>query len=107
MADYQSKLAELQALDVALVAASVDAKEEAQKTVNELGLGFPVAYGLDLQAVAGATGAFYEPDKKFLHATGFLVKPDGKLQVAVYSTGPLGRLSAGEVLQVVKGATRK
>lgn len=107
MADYQSKLADLQALDIALIAASIDPKETAQKTANELGLKFPVAYGLDAQSVSSATGAFFEPEKKFLHATGFLLKPDGKIQVAAYSTGPLGRLTAADVVQLVKIATKK
>jgi peroxiredoxin len=107
LADYQAKLGDLQALDIALVAASVDPKETAGKTVNDLGLKFPVAYGLDAQAVSSATGAFFEPEKKFLHATGFLLKPDGKIQVAAYSTGPLGRLTASDVVQLVKGITKK
>jgi hypothetical protein len=75
--------------------------------VNELGLKFPVAYGLDAQAVSGTTGAFFEPEKKFLHATGFLLKPDGKIQVAAYSTGPLGRLTPPDVVQLVKLLIKK
>ncbi len=102
MADYQSKLGELATLDIALVAASIDPKVTAQKTATELGLKFPVAYGLDCQATSSATGAFFEPEKKFLHATGFLLKPDGKIQVAAYSTGPLGRLTPADVVQLVK-----
>lgn len=107
MADYQAKLDELKALDVALVAGSIDAMDTAQKTARELSLTYPIAYGLDAQAVSSATGAFFEPEKKFLHAAGFLLKPDGKIQVAAYSTGPLGRLTSADVVQLVKLLAKK
>ncbi len=38
-------------------------------------------------------GHWYDPGKKFLHATGFIVKPDGVVAPAVYSTGPIGRFT--------------
>lgn len=107
MADYQTGLADLAALDIALVAASIDPKRTAEKTARELGLSFPLGYGLDAQAVSSATGAFFEPEKKFLHATGFLLKPDGRIQVAAYSTGPLGRLTRADVAQLVKVVAKK
>jgi alkyl hydroperoxide reductase subunit AhpC len=69
--------------------------------VAEHGLGFAVGYGLDAQQIASRYGAFFEGEKKFLHATGFLIKPDGRVCNAVYSPGPIGRLTAADSLRLI------
>ena len=57
---------------------------------------------VDAAAVAESTGAFMQSgDRTFLHATGFILTPDGKVATAVYSTGPIGRLNPTEVLRSV------
>jgi hypothetical protein len=61
-----------------------------------------VAYGLAAREVSRVTGTFYDRDKKFLHATGFLIRPDNTIEVACYSSGPIGRLSPKDVLRLVK-----
>ena len=86
---------------VRVVAASVDPLAEAEKTVADQGLDFPVGYGLDAEEIAARYGAFYEPEKKFLHATGFLIRPDGSVGNAVYSTGSIGRLTAADALRLI------
>ena len=85
-----------------LVAASVDTEEEAKKTVAECGIEFPVAYGADCQAVARATGCFYEERRQILHSTGYVLRPDSTIAVGVYSTGPIGRLVWQDVLNLVQ-----
>ena len=44
--------------------------------------------------------------RKILHATGFLIKPDGTLAHAVYAAGPIGRYTASDVIQNVKFMTK-
>ncbi len=85
-----------------MVAASVDSEENAQKTIEECGINFPVGYGLDFKEVSGLTGAFYEEKRGILHGTGYLLRPDGKIMVGVYSSGPIGRLVWQDVLGVVE-----
>lgn len=65
------------------------------------GLEFAVGYGLDPGDARRRFGARIEPERGFVHATGFLLRPDGTVAQAVYSTGPLGRLTAREVLATV------
>jgi len=101
LADFQKNLGKFKEREVLVVAASVDQLVDAQKTVAEHGLGFAVGYGLDAQAIADRYGAFFEGEKKFLHATGFLIKPDGRVCNAVYSTGPIGRLTASDSLRLI------
>ena len=101
MADFQKNLGKFQEREVLIVAASVDQLADAKKTVAEHGLDFAVGYGLDAQEIADRYGAFFEAEKKFLHATGFLIKPDGSVCNAVYSTGPIGRLTATDSLRII------
>jgi hypothetical protein len=50
------------------------------------------------EEVSRTTGAYYDKEKKFLHATHFLLRPDETIVVASYSTGPIGRFVAKDVL---------
>jgi len=98
LADFQSHILEYEAQGIAVVAASVDSLQDAMTTVSRHQLAFPVAYGLDGPAVAAQTVAFWEKEKGFLHATGFILTPTGAVAAALYSTGPIGRYVAKEVL---------
>jgi peroxiredoxin len=85
-----------------LIFASVDSEEKTEELRAKLGLSLPLAYGLDCRAVSREAGAFFEEEKSYLHATGFLLEPDGKILNACYATGPLGRLAAEQVLALVR-----
>jgi len=92
----------LQAEDICAIAASTDPGDKAGETVAELGLSMPVGYGLPVKETAAALGAFFEERRGFLHATGFVVKPDRTIAIAQYSTGPIGRLVWQDVLGLVQ-----
>lgn len=52
--------------------------------------------------MAAITGAYInETPRRYLEATGFVLAPDGRLLNAVYSSGPLGRLVAEDVMGMV------
>lgn len=85
-----------------MVAASVDTEEEAQKTIDECGITFPVGYGVDYREVSQWTGCFYEERRQILHSTGYVLRPDGTIAVGVYSSGPIGRLVWQDVLNLVQ-----
>lgn len=85
-----------------VLAGSVDAVPEARKTVKDLGLSFPVAHGLDLEETGRILGGFYQQEKEYLQPSGFVIRPDGTLEVASYSSGPIGRLKAANVLALVR-----
>jgi len=87
---------------VRVLAASVDNEQDTTRFVKETGATFPVAYGLDPERISELTGAFWETRRRILHATGFLIKPDGTLAHAVYASGPIGRYTASDVIQNVK-----
>jgi peroxiredoxin len=87
---------------IRVVAASTDPLEKATETVKELGLSFPVGYGLPLPATAAMLGAFYEERRGFLQSTGYVLKPDHTIAVAQYSSGPIGRLVWQDVVGLVE-----
>ncbi len=62
---------------------------------------FPVGFGVDAVEISSETGCFYEAGKGFLHATGFILDPNGTIVNGVYSTGPLGRLEATTCLSKI------
>ncbi len=86
------------------MAASVDTEENARKTIDECGLNFPMGFGLDMKSVSALTGCFYEDRREILHSTGWVLRPDGRIMVGVYSSGPIGRLVWQDVVGLVQFA---
>ncbi len=63
---------------------------------------FPVAYGLDAMQAARTLRCFYQddPDGAFLQPAAFIIRPDGSIESATYSTSAVGRMTAKEALAV-------
>jgi peroxiredoxin len=102
LAAFERATERLQEEGIVVVAASTDPLEKARGTVTELALTFPVGYGLPLKQTAATLGAFYEERRGILEATGFVMKPDAKIAVSQYSSGPIGRLVWQDVLTLVQ-----
>ena len=101
MADFQGRLNEFNEKGIKIIGASADNMEDAQKMVERRKLTFPLAYGMDVKEFAGKTGAFFDDKKGFLHATAFIIRPDGTIEDVVYSTGSIGRLTAADTLMLI------
>ena len=87
---------------MSIIVGSVDPIEKAREMIEKSGATYPVAHSLDAVEISRTTGAFYESDKKFLHATGFLIRPDNTIDVVCYSSGPVGRFVPKDLLGLVK-----
>jgi peroxiredoxin len=85
-----------------VVALSVDDQRTTEQLAATLELGFPVGHSADAREIAGRTGAFVNPDPVYLQSTGFVLDPDGKVVVSVYSSGAIGRLVPDDVLGLVR-----
>ena len=79
----------------------MDPVEKARETVQKLGLTYPVWYGMDAEEIARITGVYYDIEKKFVHASGFVIRPDKTIEVSCYSSGPIGRFVAQDVLKLI------
>lgn len=102
MAAFGRAQDKLLAEGITTIAASTDPLEKARETVAEQALTFAVGYGLPLKETARDFGAFYDPKRSVIHATGFVIKPDRRIAVAQYSSGPIGRLVWQDILGLVQ-----
>lgn len=100
--DFQRSLAQLHEIGAEVIALSVDPIEKAQETVEKHNISFPVLYGLNAHEVAEKIGAKINEDPPFLQATGFVLQPDGRIAVSVYSSGAIGRLVATDTINFIK-----
>jgi hypothetical protein len=69
-------------------------------------LGFPIAYGVTREQ-ADAIGAWWEDRRDIIQPSEFVLDGDGKVLSATYSTGPVGRMDAGDALKLVKFLEKK
>jgi len=79
--------------------------EKAKETVEQLGITFPVAYGLKVPQDAESIGAFWEERRGIFHATDFILDQGRKVVYASYSVGPLGHITARDALSVLQFRT--
>ena len=101
MAAFERAQEKLREEGIVVVAASTDPLEKGNRKSEQV-LMLPVGYGLPLKETAATFGAFYEERRGVLHATGFVIKLDGTIAVAQYSSGPIGRLVWQDVLALVQ-----
>jgi peroxiredoxin len=94
----QDRLAEIGARIVAL---SVDDEATTQALIAKHDLEFPVGHSADADAVADAVGAFINDEPHYLQSTGFVLGPDGRVVVSVYSSGAIGRLVPEDVIGLI------
>jgi len=104
---FQTGLDQMTAEGIEILAVSVDPLEKAEETQKETGAIFPIAYGAPVKETAESIGAFYDAHpahttEPYLQSTGFVVAPDGKVVISVYSSGAIGRLVWQDVLGLVK-----
>lgn len=102
LTDFQHHVDEFAALGTVITAASVDDEKETSAFVDKLGLSFPTAWGLDCQRTASLFGSFFDGERKYLQPAGFLIRPDTTVELACYSSGPLGRLNAASTLTLIR-----
>ena len=101
-ARLRARCRQLAELDVRVVALSVDDEATTRALVDKRRLSFPVGHSADARAIAAATGAFVNPDPRFLQSTGFVLDPNGHVLVSVYSTGAIGRLVPDDVIGMIR-----
>ena len=98
---FQGATEKLEDLDVKVVALSVDDEAATRELIAKHDLKFPVGHSADAAAIHEATGAFVNPEPAHLQSTGFVLDPEGKVIVSVYSSGAIGRLLPDDVAGLV------
>lgn len=98
---FQRAFDSLHADGIRVAAMWIDDESTTTAAAAKLKLGFPLGHGADAAAVSEATGAFVASEG-FLQSTGFVLSPDGRVLVSVYSSGAIGRLLPEDVSGLVR-----
>lgn len=98
MVGFEQKSEELKALDVSIVAASVDPIDKAQLVADEVS--FPVGYGVT-RDMADTLGSWWEDRRQIIQPSEFILGEDNKVLASSYSDGPLARMLAEDVVGLV------
>jgi peroxiredoxin len=89
-------------MDAQISALSADDEPATVKLIAKHGLEFPVGHSADTAALAAATGAFVTDQPAYLQSTGFVLDPEGRVAVSVYSSGAIGRLVPEDVIGLIR-----
>ena len=101
LAGFQRASEKLAEAGIKVVALSVDDEATTVGTIEKFKLSFPVGHSANAEKVAAITGAYTNDSPRYLQTTDFLLAPDGKILNAVYSSGPIGRLVAEDLIGMV------
>ncbi len=102
MADFQKSIERFEEIRTEIVALSVDSEEDAQKTVDRHKLTYPVVHGLDAGETMATIGGYMNDEPRYLHTSGFVLRPDGTIVTLAQSSGPIGRLVPQDTIGLIK-----
>ncbi len=98
MVGFEKEKAELDVLGIKVVAASVDDEDKAKEVADEVS--FPVGFSAT-QADGDSIGAWWGDTRGIIQPSEFVIGEDGKVVSATYSSGPIGRVNAADVVKLV------
>jgi len=99
LAGFEAAKQELNELGIKVIAASVDDEDKANEVAAELS--FPVAHGVTRED-ADRLGAWWGDPRGIIQPSEFLVDAAGKVAESTYSSGPIGRVDAADVIRLVR-----
>ena len=81
-----------------VVVASVDPLDKAKEVAAEVS--YPVAYGVTRET-GERIGAWWEERRGIVQPAEFLLGANGKVMASSYSSGPIGRIDAADVVKLI------
>ena len=99
MAGFEKAKHELEAVGAKVVVASVDPLDKAKEAAAELS--YPVAYGVTRET-ADRIGAWWEERRGIVQPAEFVLGANGKVMASSYSSGPIGRVDAADVVKLIQ-----
>ena len=85
-----------------MLALSVDSPENAELMAGRHTLTYPVLYDLDASEIEAAIGGYTNQEPRFLHPSGFILRPDRTIATIVQSSGAIGRLVAKDTIGFIQ-----
>ena len=98
MAGFEKLKGELATVGASVFAASVDPLDKAQLVAAEVS--FPLGYGVT-RAQADLIGAWWEDRRGIVQPAEFVIDAGGLVVTSSYSSGPIGRIDAGDVIKMI------
>ncbi len=98
MVGFDKEMKALESVGAKVVAASVDEIDKAREVAGEVS--FPVAHGVTRE-MADALGSWWEDRRGIIQPSEFIVGEDGKIVTSSYSSGPIGRFDAADVVKII------
>jgi peroxiredoxin len=98
LAGFEKAKQDLEAVGAKVVVASVDPLDKAKEVADEMS--YPVAYGVTRET-AERIGAWWEERRGMVQPAEFIVGANGKIVASSYSSGPLGRIDAADVVKLI------
>lgn len=99
MAGFEKARQELEALGAKVVVASVDPLDKAEEVAAEVF--YPIAYGVTRET-ADRLGAWWEERRGIVQPAQFVLGANGKVLTSAYSSGPIGRFEASDVVKLIE-----
>lgn len=99
---FQRSAARLAKASIEVAVFTADDESTTTELVTKYGLNYPIGHSADVTAVSESTGAFVSYDPPYLQSTGFVLDPDGKVLISVYSCGAIGQLLPDDVLDLIR-----
>ena len=84
-------------LNIKVFAASVDPEDKAQEVANEVS--FPVGFGAG-EEHRDLLGSWWEERRGLIQPSEFIIDSSGKVVASSYSSGPIGRIDAQDVIKM-------
>ncbi|MBI4286973.1 MAG: peroxiredoxin family protein [Chloroflexi bacterium] len=99
----QEKAAEFEKENAQIVAVSTDTAENSLKLAGKHNLGFPLLVGLKRET-ADAYDLYYNEERRCAEPAVFVIRPSRSIAYASLQSGPLGRPSVDDLLNIVRRA---
>ena len=107
LAAFEEAKPRLEELEVSVIAACSDDKERVEEVIDRFGLTYPVAYGVS-RSDADIIGSWWSDDRDgFIEPTEMLLGRGGLILGAMYASGPLGRMSADEIIYAINARVQR
>ena len=103
MADFEAHRQQLTALGTSILAGSSDGEEGARKAIEAWDLKYPILYGLDPDETSREIGSYTgeREGKRHIQPAAFVLDERGRVTLAVYSSGRVGRLTAEDAIAAI------
>ncbi len=101
LASFQKQLPEFAAAGIEVAAFSADDEAHARLMVEDHGITFPVGYGVLAVETGAILQGYINKEHSSLESSNFILRPDGTIEIAIYSSGSIGRLLPEDALDIV------